>query len=91
MQLAFIGYSCEKQQTYRILFDKHVMLTSGSSSDAGSSGQNFHAFYPTTPLKLKLILNSANLDESLLMVKNLLSITSSLQEDDTAEKFIINF
>ena len=57
MQLASqseIGYSCEKQQTYRILFDKPVMLMaghwyvayasvsspSGSSSDAGSSGQN---------------------------------------------------
>ena len=34
--------------------------------------------------KLKLILNSTNLDESLLMVKNLLSITSFLQ-DDTAD------
>ena len=48
------GYSCEKQQTYRIFFDKPVMLLadhwyvaacsvsspSGSSSDAGSSGQN---------------------------------------------------
>lgn len=48
------GYSCEKQQTYRIFFDKPVMLLadhwyvvcssvsspSGSSSDAGSSGQS---------------------------------------------------
>ena len=57
MQLASqseIGYSCEKQQTYRILFDKPVMLMaghwyvayasvsspSGNGSDAGSSGQN---------------------------------------------------
>ena len=50
---AELGYSCEKQQTYRILFDKPIMLVadqwyvvcasisspSGSSSDAGSSGQ----------------------------------------------------
>lgn len=48
-----IGYSCEKQQTYRILFDKPVLVMadhwcvvcasitspSGSSSDAGSAGQ----------------------------------------------------
>ena len=48
------GYSCEKQQTYRIFFEKPVMLLanhwyvamslisspSGSSSDAGSSGQS---------------------------------------------------
>lgn len=48
------GYTCEKQQTYRIFFEKPVMLLadhwyvacasvsspSGSSSDAGSSGQN---------------------------------------------------
>ena len=47
------GYSCEKQQTYRIFFDKPVMLFAehwyvvrasvsspgGTSSDAGSSGQ----------------------------------------------------
>ena len=47
------GYSCEKQQTYRVFFEKPVMLfadhwyvacvsvssPSGSSSDAGSSGQ----------------------------------------------------
>ncbi len=47
------GYSCEKQQTYRVLFDKPALLQadhwyvacasitspSGSSSDAGSSGQ----------------------------------------------------
>ncbi len=49
-----IGYTCDKQQTSRILFEKHVLLTanhwyvayagvsspSGASSDAGSSGQN---------------------------------------------------
>ena len=35
--------------------------------------------------KSKLILNSIHLDESLVMVKNLLGITSSLQEDDTAD------
>ena len=49
-----VGYSCEKQQTYRVFFDKPLMLLadhwyvasasvsspSGSSSDAGSSGQN---------------------------------------------------
>ena len=48
------GYTCEKQQTCRVLFDKCVLLTadhwyvahasvsspSGASSDAGSSGQN---------------------------------------------------
>ncbi len=48
------GYSCEKQQTYRLFFEKPVMLLaeqwyvalscvsspSGSSSDAGSSGQS---------------------------------------------------
>lgn len=48
------GYSCEKQQAYRILFDKPVLVQadhwyvvcasisspSGSSSDAGSSGQS---------------------------------------------------
>ena len=47
------GYSCEKQQTYRVMFDKPVLLAanhwyvayaavsspSGASSDAGSSGQ----------------------------------------------------
>ena len=49
-----VGYTCEKQQTCRILFDKCVLLKadhwyvafasisspSGASSDAGSSGQN---------------------------------------------------
>ncbi len=49
-----VGYTCEKQQTFRVLFDKCVLLTanhwyvayagisspSGASSDAGSSGQN---------------------------------------------------
>lgn len=49
-----IGYTCAKQQTSRILFEKCVPLTanhwyvayagisspSGASSDAGSSGQN---------------------------------------------------
>jgi len=47
------GYSCDKQQTYRVFFDKPVLLQAdhwyivcasitspgGSSSDAGSSGQ----------------------------------------------------
>ncbi len=47
------GYSCEKQQTFRLILDKPVVLLaghwyvasatitspSGSSSDAGSSGQ----------------------------------------------------
>ncbi len=49
-----VGYTCEKQQTCRVLFDKCVLLVadhwyvafagvsspSGASSDAGSSGQN---------------------------------------------------
>ena len=49
-----IGYTCERQQTCRVLFDKPVLLTadhwyvayaavsspSGASSDAGSSGQS---------------------------------------------------
>ena len=48
------GYTCERQQTHRVLFDKPILLTadhwyvawaavsspSGASSDAGSSGQN---------------------------------------------------
>ena len=47
------GYTCERMQTYRVLFDKPVLLTAdhwyvafaavsspaGASSDAGSSGQ----------------------------------------------------
>ena len=39
----------------------------------------------------KDILNSTNLDKSLLMVKNLLSVTSSLQEDDTADMLTKDF
>ena len=49
-----VGYSCEKQQTYRVLFDKPILAhadhwyvvcasvssPSGISSDAGSSGQS---------------------------------------------------
>lgn len=49
-----VGYTCERQQTCHILFDKPVLLTadnwyvafasisspSGASSDAGSSGQS---------------------------------------------------
>jgi len=49
-----MGYSCERQQTYRVMFDKPVLLVadhwyvayaavsspSGASSDAGSSGQS---------------------------------------------------
>ena len=48
------GYSCERQQTFRVLFEKPPLLTanhwyvayaavmspSGASSDAGSSGQS---------------------------------------------------
>ena len=35
-------------------------------------------------LDRKDILNSSNLDESLVMIKSLLHLTSSLQEDDTS-------
>ena len=44
-------------------------------------------------LNRKDILNCTDLDESLMMVKRLLHLSSSLQEDDTADlltRFIIN-
>ena len=65
----------EQQHSHPVVIESNTDLDDDINEEVEESIQ----------LSRKDILNSTNLDESLVMVKNLLSITSSLQKDDTAD------